>query len=141
MNSTLFVLVMVLASTSAISKPEPTKTGDIIGEVTMLGDGSLQMHLSSVDCEGRIAEAIQKYQPSDKGYISALEQVGGLERLQTKPLKAGPLEPCPPASPFGKPNILKMGRPDRAVSRDRAMTNENGCSASARDYDPAPCNI
>ena len=93
--------VLVLAGSSAIAADrvtppaKPTQTGDQIGTVTMLADRSLVMRLRSVECDGKIAESQMTIRQEQRNYQSTIDLVGGLKPSETKPILAGPLEPCP----------------------------------------------
>jgi hypothetical protein len=89
-------LAIVLATAAVVGSGEPpTKTGDIIGSVTMRPDRSLHLMLRSVQCDGRIAEGAFDIQPAQKDYQSTLDHVGGLQPNEIKPVRAWPTPPCP----------------------------------------------
>jgi hypothetical protein len=82
-------------SAAAPSSKKPTQTGDPIGTATMLPDGSLQLHLRSVQCDGTIAEGELTIPSSAKNYQDIIGHVGGLKRLESKTVLAWPVAPCP----------------------------------------------
>jgi hypothetical protein len=84
-----------LMVSTAIAAEKPTQTGDPIGTVAMLPDGSLQMHLRSVQCNGMIAEGEPKILPKAENYQSIIDHVGGLKPMETKTVLAWPEAPCP----------------------------------------------
>jgi len=88
-------LAIVLAIVAIAGSGEPpTKTGDIIGSVTMRPDRSLHMILRSVQCDGRVAEGTFDIQPDQKDYQSTIDHVGGLRPNETKPVPAWPTPEC-----------------------------------------------
>ncbi len=86
---------VVLADVTVAVSREPTKTGDIIGSVTMRPDRSLHMTLSSVQCDGTIAEGAFDVEPAEANYQSIIDHVDGLRPDETKPVPAWPEPPCP----------------------------------------------
>jgi hypothetical protein len=88
-------IAAVLAAAAVAQSAEPTKTGDIIGSVTMLPDRSLHMRLYSVQCDGTIAEGSLDMKPTQPNYQATIDHVGGLEPDETKPVPAWPTPPCP----------------------------------------------
>jgi hypothetical protein len=91
----LLVTVLLLPSLS-YAQHRPSETGDVIGAVTMLADGTLEVHSREVSCRRQVVETTKKVEPSDKDYASFMGRVGGLQPLQTKPLTEWPTVPCPP---------------------------------------------
>jgi len=89
-------LAIVLAAAALAGSGEPpTKTGDIIGSVTMQPDRSLYMMLRSVQCDGTIAEGTFDIKPAQANYQSTIDHVNGLQPNETKPVRAWPTPPCP----------------------------------------------
>jgi hypothetical protein len=86
---------VVLATVAVAGAREPTKTGDIIGSVTMRSDRSLHMTLSSVQCDGTLAEGSFDIEPTEANYQSVIDHLGGLRPNETKPVPAWPEPPCP----------------------------------------------
>ena len=90
-------LAVVLAIVALAGSGEPpTKTGDIIGSVTMRPDRSLHMMLRSVQCNGMIAEGVFDIKPDEKDYQSTIDHVAGLQPNETKPVAAWPTPNCSP---------------------------------------------
>jgi hypothetical protein len=89
--------VAVVLATVAIAGAgaPPTKTGDIIGSVTMRPDRSLHMMLRSVECNGMVAEGAFDIKAGQKDYQSTIDHVGGLQPNETKPVPAWPGPDCP----------------------------------------------
>jgi hypothetical protein len=85
----------VLAAAAVARAAEPTKTGDIIGSVTMRPDQSLHMRLYSVQCDGTIAEGSFDIERTQPEYQTTIDHVGGLEPNETKPVPAWATLPCP----------------------------------------------
>jgi hypothetical protein len=88
-------LPLVFSLVAASAAPRPTETGDQIGTVSMLPDRSLVMQLRSVECNGMIAENLVRVLPDQRDYQIILDQIGGLRPSETKPILAGPVQPCP----------------------------------------------
>jgi hypothetical protein len=88
------ISLIFLGSPAVASYPTPTKTGDPIGSVTMNADGSLVMDLSSVQCDGMIAEGRINVRPADSNYQEILNHVGGLKPSETKVVLAWPTPAC-----------------------------------------------
>jgi hypothetical protein len=86
---------VVLAAVAVAGSREPTKTGDIIGSVTMRPDRSLHMRLSSAQCDGTVVEWSFDIEPAQANYQSTIDHVGGLRPNETKPVAAWPEPPCP----------------------------------------------
>ena len=101
MRVVLAFAVLCLSVSSALpaeapaQQEKPTQTGDPIGTVTMLEDRSLVVQLRSVECDGKIAEAMFKILPGQWNYQPTLDRVGGLKPKETKPWLAGTTPPCP----------------------------------------------
>ncbi len=90
----LAVVSVALTATIAVADEQPTRTGDIIGSVTMRPDRSLSMRLRSVQCDGMLAEQILDIKPAEKNYQVVIDHVGELQPNETKPVPAWPTSPC-----------------------------------------------
>jgi hypothetical protein len=85
----------VLTAAVVAESAEPTKTGDIIGSVTMRPDRSLHVRIHSVQCDGTIADGTFDIERTQPNYQATIDHVGGLTPDETKPVAAWPTQPCP----------------------------------------------
>jgi hypothetical protein len=85
---------LLLATPVVLAAAEPTRTGDPIGSVKMLGDGTLSLHLRSVQCDGRVAESQTMVRRDQPNYQDLLDHVGRLGPSEEKTVRAWPVAPC-----------------------------------------------
>lgn len=88
------VLLPLLLIGCAHPNERPTETGDVIGSATMLADGTIQMMLRSVECDGTIAHGTSTIRSSDAGYGPTIARFPGIKPGDTQPITAGKTTPC-----------------------------------------------
>ena len=88
------VMVSLLLAAPVLAAAEPTQPGDPIGSVKMLADGTLSLHLRSVQCDGQVAESQTMVRRDQPNYQAILDHVGGLGPSEEKTVRAWPVAPC-----------------------------------------------